>query len=92
MRYFLHGWLWLLSFLAAFEAWAIVRSRQGDTLSEFVWIKTQALPMRAALGGLLVWLVYHWLFAPNGKLGANDIAAAVLGIVIGCIAYTYTQP
>lgn len=80
-------WLALLVGIAGLEAVGLLRKKRGDTLSEYTWLKTRKPVMRGALGGLLGWLVYHWLFAgPHNGTGSVDLIAAGAGIVAGLIA------
>lgn len=89
-RTFRRLWLWILTVLAVLEVWSLVDRRPGDTLSEYTRSKIGHPLMRAALGGLLFWLPYHWLFVPNGSgMGALDGIFAGLGVVAGLGAHVY---
>lgn len=77
---------WFISLLVV-EGYALYSRTQGDTLSEWTRLKVAVLPMRMALGAMLVWLLFHWLFARPGTLGWRDGASAALGAVLGWIAH-----
>ncbi len=66
-------WLIWLGLFAAIEGAALLDPRPNDTLSEHLrgWFSTRGksrgwIVRRAALGGLLVWLVVH-LFKPEDR-------------------------
>jgi hypothetical protein len=85
-------WLYVLLILAGLELVGIVHHGSGYTLSEYTWVKTQAAPMRVALGALLVWLVYHWLFnRPGVGLTWRDGVAVWVGLAVGLVSYMYVH-
>lgn len=87
-RIFQSLWLAILVALASLEAIALVRKRPNDTLSEYTRYKTTAPVMKAALGGLLGWLMYHWLYTDNGSyLGVLDGVTAGVGVLVGLLAH-----
>jgi hypothetical protein len=81
-------WATIIFLALGAELLGILRRKPGgDTLSEYTWAKTHAPVMRAALGGLLGWLVYHFLYAPMGQpLGTADALSTGAGILAGLIA------
>ena len=73
--------------VVAVEGWAIARHGSGFTLSEWVWSKIHSVGMRAAVGALLVWLIWHFLWVgPNNGLGRNDVAFVLVGAIVGMAA------
>jgi hypothetical protein len=54
--------IWIVYFLAV-ETIAILDKDRGDTLSEHVWAIVRSSSFAwFMVGGLLIWLVYHFLF------------------------------
>jgi hypothetical protein len=87
-RLFQALWFSWFIFLLVVEAAAMVYPGPMDTLSEWTRLKTTALPMKMALGGVLVWLCYHWLFARNGQhIGYVDVSITAIGMLLGFVAY-----
>ena len=82
-------WLSLLIAIAVAELVSLFFPVAGTaTLSGYTRIKTAHPAMKVALGGMLGWLQYHWLFTRNGSpLGALDAIAAAIGALLGLAAW-----
>lgn len=77
-------WLSMFFLAVGMEVWAIARHGSGFTLSEWVWSKIHSLGMRAAVGALLSWLIWHFIFAGPGRgLGKVDLVFAIVGAFVG---------
>ena len=79
-------WMGIIAVAVVAEIIAL-RSHGGvGTMSMWVWSKISTPGMRAAVGGLLVWLAYHFLWAGRGRLTRWDVAAVLLGSLLGLAA------
>lgn len=54
------AWAVWLAFFGVVEARAVVRKRQGDTLSEHVWYALRFPVMRFTFAGFWAWLTLHF--------------------------------
>ena len=80
-------WFALIALVLAVEVVALRRDGLGDTLSEWTWSKIRGLPLRMALGALLMWLVWHFLFSgPHRGFTKWDGVAVALGALAGFAA------
>lgn len=79
-------WAAIVFIAAALEARGLLRKGKADTLSEYTWGKTKRPAMRAAIGGLMGWLVYHFTYGADVPLGAWDLVTALGGMVVGLTA------
>ena len=87
LRWFRAFYFTVFVLVAGVEFWAISRHGSGFTLSEWTWSKISTVPMRMAVGGLLIWLVWHFLFVgPNKGLGKWDLVFVGLGLAVGAAA------
>lgn len=83
-------WFSLIAIGIVGEADAIVRKGSGFTLSEWVWSKISTWPLRALVGGLLVWLIWHFLWVGPGRgVHKIDLAFVGAGCLIGLAAWQY---
>lgn len=82
-------WLGLLIAIAVAELVALLFPIVGTaTFSGYMRLKTAHPVMKMALGALLGWLQYHWLFTRNGSpLGVLDAVAAATGALLGLVAW-----
>lgn len=87
LKWFRAFYLTVFALTVAVEVWAVTRHGSGFTMSEWVWSKVRTVPLRAALGALLVWLVWHFLWAgPRRGLGRMDLAFVMVGAIVGIAA------
>lgn len=78
-------WLWaaLIFFAGILELDGLRRKAPGDTLSEYVWSKTQKGWVRGPVISLVTWLVYHFSFGNGVPLSPWDLMFALIGAVLG---------
>lgn len=84
-RWYHRAFAGLIFVAAALELVTLLRRRDRETMSSYVRSKVQHPAMRVALGGLLGWLLYHWL-APTTDLSWRDGASTVGGLLIGVVS------
>ena len=83
-------WFALIAVALVAEGMALSRHREGDTLSEWTWSKISQFPLRMAVGGLLVWLIWHFLFSgPRRGLTQWDAVAVGVGLAVGFAAFRF---
>jgi hypothetical protein len=82
-------WLSIIALAVVLEAIAIRRTGTGDTMSEWVWSKISQWPLRTAVGALLVWLLYHFVWSGPRPLSRWDLTAALVGGAIGFAAFRW---
>ena len=85
-RWFRRIWFGLIAIAGALELATLLRGRSGETMSSYVRAKVQHPVLRGLLGGLLGWLLYHWLAAETTQLSWRDGASTAVGVVIGLMA------
>ena len=86
MNFWSKFWFSILAVALIGEAIAL-RSHGGvGTMSVWVWSKISTPGMRAAVGALLCWLIWHFLWAGRGRLTRYDLAAVLLGAALGLAA------
>jgi hypothetical protein len=92
-KYFKKFWPVIVGLALLAEGTALALRETGDTLSEWTWSKIPhghllALPLRMALGGLLVWLIFHFLWnGPGRGLHKIDLVFALTGALVGLLSY-----
>lgn len=77
------GWHWAFLVLGALEIIGIWLRTKDDTLSEYVWAKTQHPVVRSAVGGLAGWLPYHFTYGGGIPLSYRDLIFVGVGAGMG---------
>lgn len=76
-------WHWAALFLTAFELLGIWSRTKGDTLTEYVWSKTNNPVVRGVVGGVAGWLPYHFTYGNRIPLTRFDLIFVVGGAAMG---------
>ena len=68
VRWRFWSWMLWLGLFLGLEAWALIDPQGGDTLSESIWfLQRQWWPLTIGLAGLLVWLIFHFIFDKRSR-------------------------
>lgn len=76
-------WHWAALLLGLFEILGIRSKTKNDTLTEYVWAKTNNPVVRGFVGGLAGWLPYHFTYGNRIPLTRYDFIFVVGGAVMG---------
>ena len=81
-------WLAILLVVLATEAWALLRSSQGDTISEHIWVLLCNRWFRSVLFALWFWLTWHFLIEPFVTIDltrslVEDVLITGVGFLVG---------
>lgn len=84
-------WTALACLLVAMEFWAQSDRVKGNTLTSYMRHQfLRSVYGSTLVGGLLVWLVWHWLFVSGGT-DWGDAIAILVGMTAGLLGYVLRQ-
>lgn len=84
-------WHWAALVLTAFELIGVWSRTRNDTLSEYVWSKTQNPGVRSVVAGLAAWLPYHFTYGNGIPLNRVDALFVLGGVMMGYHSWKQEQ-
>ena len=84
-------WHWASLFLIFFEIIGVRSSQKNDTLTEYVWSKTNHPAVSGLIGGVSGWLPYHFTYGYRIPLTYWDLAFVSAGAVMGVHAWYFRR-
>lgn len=76
-------WHWASLFLIIFELIGVRSRQKDDTLTEYVWSKTNHPAVLGLVGGVAGWLPYHFTYGYRIPLTRWDLLFVAGGAVMG---------